>query len=65
MEKIRGPVPVKRTLPEIKLNALGNRNGKQRFWIALKCACWNYIENTQVHGFFYLKAVESKGLKRL
>lgn len=66
MDKIveRSPTNQKRTLPEIKLNALGNRNKKQRFWLALKCVCWNYVENTQVHGFFYLRAIESQGFKR-
>lgn len=54
-----------RTLPEIKLNSLGNRNKKQRFWLALKTICSNYINNTQVHGFFYLRKNESKGFKRL
>lgn len=66
MDEINGTIPTKnrRVLPEVKLNALGNRSDKQRFWLALKFACWNYVENTQVHGFFYLRAVESKGLKR-
>lgn len=54
----------KRILPVIKVNAHGNRSKKQRFWLALKCVCWNYVENTQVHGFFYLRAIESKGFKR-
>lgn len=35
-----------------------------RFWLALKFACRQYVDNTQVHGFFYLRSTESKGYTR-
>lgn len=43
----------------MKLPENGNR-----YWLALKHVFYDYIDHTQVHGFFYLRAKESKGFKR-
>lgn len=53
-----------RTLPEIKLNSFGSSN-RQKFWLALKRVQLDYIEETKVHGFFFLRVDESIGFKRL
>ncbi len=68
IKEIKGTIPTKnnkkRTLPEVKLNSLGNRSLKERFWLAFGIVFWNYVQNTQVHGFVYLRGVESQGFKR-
>ncbi|KAG4077324.1 hypothetical protein HA402_009725 [Bradysia odoriphaga] len=67
MDEIREAFPAnkKRILPPIKLNPLGNLSRSQRFWLALKGVWRSYVESTSVHGFFYLRGVESAGFKRL
>lgn len=53
-----------RTLPEIKINSLGNRKRMDRFWLALKSICYDYADNTQMHGLFYFRKNESNGFQR-
>lgn len=55
----------KRILPVIKLNPLENLGRRQRLWVAIKRVSRNYVENTSVHGFYYLRGMENESPKRL
>lgn len=59
MDKVAGKMAFRKKRPHLERVEQGNR-----FWLALKNATCNYVEHTQVHGFFYLRASESQGIKR-